>query len=67
MDTWDKIERLARELGASGEAIRKWRVRGVPTRWQLRFISHPVGRKLDRAAFDAPPGPRNPRKQEVAA
>jgi hypothetical protein len=57
-DAWAEIERLGREFGAGDEAIRKWRLRGVPAKWQLRFIGDPVGRLIDRAAFDNPPGSR---------
>jgi hypothetical protein len=57
-DAWDEIERLGRQFGAEAEAIRKWRVRGVPPKWQLRFISDPSGQQIDRAAFSNPPGSR---------
>jgi hypothetical protein len=56
---WDFIERFARENHVEDEAIRKWRVRGVPHRWRLP-IATAAGPGFDTAIFDAaPPGPRS--------
>ena len=55
---WDQIERLGRELGAGDEAMRKWRVRGVPARWQLKIIAADPAGAIARDAFDKPPGAR---------
>lgn len=55
---WDEIERLGRDLGASDEAMRKWRDRGVPAKWQLRIMAADPDCAIDRAAFNSPPGPR---------
>jgi len=57
-DVWEEIERLGRQFGAGDEAIRKWRLRGVPAKWQLLFLGDPSGRKIDPAAFKNPPGSR---------
>jgi hypothetical protein len=57
-DAWDEIERLGRELGAGDEAMRKWRVRGVPPKWQIKIMAADPAGNIDRAAFDNPPGPR---------
>jgi hypothetical protein len=67
METWTHIETLGRELGATEEMIRKWRVRGVPHTWRLRLLdaADDAGVPLDRRAFDLPPGPKT--KQIEAA
>ncbi len=64
-DVWNEIERLGRELGAGREAVRKWRTRGVPRSWRLDLLDADKDHKIDRAAFDAPPGSR--RASERAA
>lgn len=57
---WQFIERTAAALGADAEVIRKWRIRGVSHHWRVRLIeaAEAEGFALDRAAFDAPPGPK---------
>jgi hypothetical protein len=57
-DAWEEIERLGRQLGAGEEAIRKWRIRGVPKSWRLDLIDADKDGKISRAAFDQPPGSR---------
>lgn len=37
--TRKEIEARARELGAKQKAIEKWRLRGIPAKWQLKLIS----------------------------
>jgi len=65
-DAWDEIERLGRELGAGDEAMRKWRVRGVPAKWQLKIMAADPKARVARAAFDNPPGPRRTASTEAA-
>lgn len=57
-DQWSLIERLARQIQVKDEAIRKWRVRGVPHRRRLDLINADADGKLDWKAFDQPPGPK---------
>ena len=57
-DAWDEIERLGRNLGAGDEAMRKWRVRGVPAKWQIKIMAADPDCAIDRTAFNSPPGPR---------
>lgn len=54
MDTETVIIRLAKELGASVAARKKWRQRGVPHRWRLPIIEHArrQGIKLTGADFE---------------
>ena len=33
------VDALAEKHGVSKEARRKWRERGVPSRWQIRFVN----------------------------
>jgi len=58
---WDFIEEAARKLGVGSEALRKWRVRGVPDRHRLSIVDEARAQRfrLDRGAFDRPPGPRS--------
>jgi hypothetical protein len=62
MDQWEFIEKAATDLGIDTEAIRKWRVRGVPHQWRLAIVdaAEDRGFALDRAEFDRPPGPKYP-------
>ena len=57
---WDFIERAGSALGVSAEALRKWRVRGVPGKFRLALVDQAEheGFSLDRSAFDEPPGSR---------
>lgn len=57
-EAWEEIERLGRQLGAGEEAIRKWRIRGVPKAWRLDLLDADKSSKITRAAFDSPPGSR---------
>jgi hypothetical protein len=59
-EQWAFIERTAGRLNVSGEAIRKWRVRGVPQSKRLAMVDAAVvdGFDLDRRIFDKPPGPK---------
>lgn len=42
---WAKIEPLARELGVTDEALRKWRVREkVPGKWQVPLVIQSKGK-----------------------
>ena len=59
-DTWAAIERVAAGLGVSAEAIRKWRVRGVPRAWRFDLIRSDIRREIDEVDFDRPPGPHRP-------
>jgi len=55
MERYQIIERLAREIGASGPVRRKWRERrSVPHRWRLPLLeaAEKRGIEIDRAAFD---------------
>ncbi len=65
---WDIIEKAGREIGVSDEALRKWRVRGVPGRFHLQIvkIAQRDGLNLNDSAFDAPPGPRRQAAAEQA-
>lgn len=60
MEAWEFIERAALALGVRPEAVRKWRVRGVPHSWRLRIVDTAAASNypLDRGEFDRPPGPR---------
>jgi hypothetical protein len=64
VDSWDAIERIALELGISPEALRKWRIRGVPRFWRLNLLRADTRREIDEEDFDRPPGPR---RQAAAA
>src|SRR5271170_1315065 len=57
---WDFIEQAAQSLGIAADAVRKWRVRGVPGRYRLPItqLAQSQGRQVDAEAFDQPPGPR---------
>jgi hypothetical protein len=37
--TRKEIEARARELGVKQKAIEKWRLRGIPPKWQLKLMS----------------------------
>jgi hypothetical protein len=60
LSQWDFIEQAAGRLGVTDEAFRKWRVRGVPSRYRLEIVDDAAREKFafDRAAFDRPPGPK---------
>jgi len=66
-DQWTLIERLARQLEVTDEAIRKWRVRGVPYRRRLDLINADTEGRLDWKAFDEPPGPKRFQAPQEAA
>ena len=54
-DTNALIIRLAEQRGVSGEALRKWHVRGhVPHKWRLLLIetARAEGKELDSSAFE---------------
>ena len=57
---WDFIERAAAILGIADEAVRKWRVRGVPGKYRLPIVqlAQRRGLRVEAEAFDRPPGPR---------
>jgi hypothetical protein len=63
-NSWDAIERVALELGIGAEAIRKWRIRGVPRSWRLDLLRADTRREIDEKDFARPPGPR---RQAAAA
>lgn len=43
-DTWDRIDRVAAELGASREQRRKWRQRQhVPPAWRIKIFEESKG------------------------
>lgn len=67
MDDWTFIEKTARQMGISEEALRKWRTRGVPPSHRLKIVdaASESGFPLDRSAFDDAPGTR--RAQQSAA
>jgi hypothetical protein len=56
--SWDAIERIGAELGVGAEALRKWRIRGVPRMWRLDLLRADTRREIVEADFDNPPGPR---------
>jgi hypothetical protein len=60
-EQWSFIERAGKKLRIGQDAIRKWRVRGVPTRHRLAIVdmASAEGFALDRVAFDDPPGPKS--------
>ena len=37
--TTDKIEQIAKELGATRGSIYQWRRRGVPAAWRIKIVS----------------------------
>ena len=57
-NSWDAIERIALELGVGAEALRKWRIRGVPRAWRLDLLRADTRREIVEQDFDNPPGPR---------
>ncbi len=61
---WDFIEQAAQSLGIAAEAVRKWRLRGVPGKYRLPItqLAESQGRQVDPQAFDQPPGPRRRRR-----
>jgi hypothetical protein len=38
VDKWVLINELAESLGVPYETRKKWRIRGVPAAWQIRFV-----------------------------
>lgn len=67
MNSWDAIEKTALSLGVKPDAVRKWRVRGVPRRWRFDLVRADVRREIDPEVFDRPPGPKRPRASAEAA
>jgi 4-hydroxyphenylacetate 3-monooxygenase len=61
---WDFIERAASAFGITAEAIRKWRLRGVPGKYRVPImqLGERQGLRIDVQAFDRPPGPQRRRK-----
>jgi hypothetical protein len=55
MSTWPAIERIARQIGVSDEALRKWRLRGVPRYLRLDLLDADRAGEIDRVDFDQPP------------
>jgi 4-hydroxyphenylacetate 3-monooxygenase len=57
---WDFIERAAAAFGVTAEAVRKWRVRGVPGKYRVPImqLGERQGLRIDAEAFDRPPGPQ---------
>jgi hypothetical protein len=58
LSQWKFIEATAAQRHAVGpEALRKWRVRGVPHRFRLSLVEEADRKhiKLDRSIFDSPP------------
>lgn len=57
---WEFIEAVGKRLGVEAEALRKWRVRGVPAKYRLSIVDAARDERfrLDRSAFDRPPGSR---------
>lgn len=44
-DKWDAVEKFARDLGVTDEAMRKWRERNtIPPRWHLPLITVSKGK-----------------------
>lgn len=58
MGSWDAIERIAVGLGVGDEALRKWRIRGVPRFWRHDLVKADEAGEINVADFDNPPGPR---------
>jgi transposase-like protein len=65
-DSWDAIERIAQRLGIGPEALRKWRIRGVPRAWRLDVLRADVRHEINEADFDNPPGPRRLAARRIA-
>lgn len=65
IDQWTFIERAGRQLGASAEMVRKWRLRGVSYQWRLPIVeaAEKEDFPLDRAEFDKPPGGKRTAEQ----
>lgn len=57
-NSWEAIERVAKELGIGAEAVRKWRIRGVPRSWRLDLLRADTRREINEDDFSRPPGPR---------
>ena len=57
-NSWDAIERVALGLGVGPEAVRKWRLRGVPRSWRLDLLRADIRREINEPDFDNPPGPK---------
>ena len=53
-DTWQEIDRLAKELGVSAVARKKWRQkgRGVPHRWRLPILELATERGVELSSAD---------------
>jgi hypothetical protein len=47
-----RIEEAALEMGASMDAVYKWRRRGVPHHWRVKLLSS--GRRFRPQHFDQP-------------
>jgi hypothetical protein len=56
--SWEAIERVALGLGVGPEAVRKWRMRGVPRSWRLDLLRADIRREIIEQDFDNPPGPK---------
>jgi hypothetical protein len=69
MEQWEFIEDSAQELGVSAEALRKWRVRGVPHPMRLAIVerAQETGFAFEKAAFDEPPGSKRAARQHEDA
>jgi hypothetical protein len=42
-DKWRIVESLAKKAGVLPATRRKWRVRGVPAAWQIKFVEAAPG------------------------
>lgn len=69
MSQWEFFERIGRRLGLEQDALRKWRVRGVPRIHRLTIVDAAAeeGFELDRSAFDNPPGRRRQTEDSINA
>lgn len=52
METHALIETLAKELGVTAVARKKWRQRGVPHRWRLPIIELAASRGVELSSND---------------
>jgi len=59
-NTWTKIEQIGRAYGVGDKALQKWRLNGLPRRWQMDVWrkSREMGLRLTPDAIEAVSIPR---------
>jgi hypothetical protein len=60
-DKWRLVDALAEKAGVRPETRKKWRIRGVPPAWQIKFVAAASPGLLSFSDFEREP------KSEVAA